>query len=58
LWIKGSIKINWRKKIRSIQRLRFNQGALRVQLGVKIPNWVQVEDAKQRRHSNGDEEKL
>jgi hypothetical protein len=35
LWMKGSIKINWRENIRSIQRLRFDQGALWVQLGVE-----------------------
>jgi hypothetical protein len=34
-WMKGAIKINWEKKVRSIRGLKLNQGALRVQLGVK-----------------------
>jgi hypothetical protein len=34
-WMKGAIKINWEKKVRSIRGLKFNQGALRVQLGIK-----------------------
>jgi hypothetical protein len=33
--MKGSIKINWRKKIRSIQGSGFDQGLLWVQLGAE-----------------------
>ena len=51
--MKGSIKINWRKKIRLIQGPGFDQGAFKGATWSKELSWVQIGAAKKRRGSSG-----